>query len=116
MIEGWIWDIKKYALHDGPGIRSTVFLKGCPLHCLWCCNPEADWRLRKDPSRQHLGLDRDGSSQIVRFQVMCETMKKSILIGTLFLVISATALAEIWVHKIRGRIVKILVVAGPNSR
>ena len=41
MIEGWIWDIKKYALHDGPGIRSTVFLKGCPLHCVWCCNPES---------------------------------------------------------------------------
>jgi len=41
MIEGWIWDIKKYALHDGPGIRTTVFLKGCPLHCLWCCNPES---------------------------------------------------------------------------
>jgi pyruvate formate lyase activating enzyme len=41
MIEGWIWDIKKYALHDGPGIRTTVFLKGCPLRCLWCCNPES---------------------------------------------------------------------------
>ena len=41
MVEGWIWDIKKYALHDGPGIRTTVFFKGCPLHCLWCCNPES---------------------------------------------------------------------------
>lgn len=41
MTEGWIWDIKKYALHDGPGIRTTIFLKGCPLHCLWCCNPES---------------------------------------------------------------------------
>lgn len=38
---GWIWDIKKYALHDGPGIRTTVFFKGCPLSCLWCCNPES---------------------------------------------------------------------------
>ena len=38
---GWIWDIKRYALHDGPGIRSTVFFKGCPLRCLWCCNPES---------------------------------------------------------------------------
>jgi pyruvate formate lyase activating enzyme len=38
---GWIWDIKKYALHDGPGIRTTVFFKGCPLTCLWCCNPES---------------------------------------------------------------------------
>ena len=38
---GYIWDIKRYALHDGPGIRTTVFFKGCPLACLWCCNPES---------------------------------------------------------------------------
>lgn len=37
---GIIFDIKKYALHDGPGIRTTVFLKGCPLKCWWCHNPE----------------------------------------------------------------------------
>lgn len=35
-----IFDIKRYAIHDGPGIRTTVFLKGCPLNCLWCHNPE----------------------------------------------------------------------------
>ena len=35
-----IFDIKRFAIHDGPGIRTTVFLKGCPLHCLWCHNPE----------------------------------------------------------------------------
>ena len=40
MTRGFIFDIKKYALHDGPGIRTTVFLKGCPLRCLWCHNPE----------------------------------------------------------------------------
>ncbi len=38
--QGVIFDIKKYALHDGPGIRTTVFLKGCPLNCWWCHNPE----------------------------------------------------------------------------
>ena len=37
---GIIFDIKRYAIHDGPGIRTTVFLKGCPLNCLWCQNPE----------------------------------------------------------------------------
>ena len=35
-----IFDIKRYALHDGPGIRTTIFLKGCPLRCVWCHNPE----------------------------------------------------------------------------
>ena len=37
---GRIFAIKKYAIHDGPNIRTTVFLKGCPLSCLWCHNPE----------------------------------------------------------------------------
>jgi pyruvate formate lyase activating enzyme len=40
MTEGRIFAIKRFALHDGPGIRTTVFLKGCPLRCLWCHNPE----------------------------------------------------------------------------
>ncbi|MGB4703788.1 MAG: glycyl-radical enzyme activating protein [Candidatus Saccharicenans sp.] len=39
-MEGIIFDIKRYAVHDGPGIRLNVFFKGCPLHCLWCHNPE----------------------------------------------------------------------------
>lgn len=37
---GLIFDIKEFGLHDGRGMRTTVFLKGCPLHCLWCHNPE----------------------------------------------------------------------------
>lgn len=40
MKTGLIFDIKRYAIHDGPGIRTTVFFKGCPLHCPWCHNPE----------------------------------------------------------------------------
>ena len=40
-VSGVIFDIKRYALHDGPGIRTTVFLKGCPLDCPWCHNPES---------------------------------------------------------------------------
>jgi pyruvate formate lyase activating enzyme len=42
-IKGLVFDIKKYAIHDGPGIRTTVFFKGCPLECKWCHNPES-WR------------------------------------------------------------------------
>ena len=40
---GLVFDIKRYAIHDGPGIRTTVFFKGCPLQCQWCHNPES-WK------------------------------------------------------------------------
>jgi len=40
-MKGMVFDIKRFSIHDGPGIRTTVFLKGCPLHCIWCHNPES---------------------------------------------------------------------------
>src|SRR5512137_1310828 len=40
MCKGLIFNVQKYSVHDGPGIRTTVFLKGCPLCCSWCHNPE----------------------------------------------------------------------------
>ena len=43
-LTGTIFDIKKYAIHDGPGIRTTVFFQGCPLSCWWCHNPESQSR------------------------------------------------------------------------
>lgn len=43
---GLVFDIQRYSLDDGPGIRTTVFLKGCPLSCVWCQNPES---IRPDP-------------------------------------------------------------------
>jgi pyruvate formate lyase activating enzyme len=47
---GLVFNMQSYSLHDGPGIRTVVFLKGCPLNCLWCCNPES---IRRQPE---LGL------------------------------------------------------------
>lgn len=39
-MEGIVFDIMRYAIHDGPGVRTTIFMKGCPLQCWWCHNPE----------------------------------------------------------------------------
>ena len=40
MLKGIVFDIQRYSIHDGPGIRTVIFLKGCTLHCKWCANPE----------------------------------------------------------------------------
>ncbi len=55
LLEGVIFNIMKYSIHDGPGIRTTVFFKGCPLSCSWCHNPEG----------------RKTSLQVVRFPNKC---------------------------------------------
>jgi pyruvate formate lyase activating enzyme len=40
-MDGWVFDIQRFSIHDGPGIRTTVFLQGCNLRCSWCHNPES---------------------------------------------------------------------------
>jgi pyruvate formate lyase activating enzyme len=40
-LQGIVFNLQRYSLHDGPGIRTLVFLKGCPMRCTWCCNPES---------------------------------------------------------------------------
>ncbi len=55
-VTGLVFDIKRYALHDGPGIRTTVFLKGCALRCWWCHNPESQLPHQELSTKQlHLG-------------------------------------------------------------
>lgn len=55
---GMIFNIQRYSIHDGPGIRTIVFLKGCPLRCKWCCNPESQ-------SRQIQTMIRNGKEETV---------------------------------------------------
>lgn len=47
-MNGIIFDIKHFAVHDGPGIRQTIFFKGCPLRCLWCHNPESQTKMAEN--------------------------------------------------------------------
>ncbi len=51
MAIGRIFDIQRFSIHDGPGIRTTVFFKGCPLRCVWCGNPES---IPPEPSLSYL--------------------------------------------------------------
>lgn len=60
--KGFVFNIQRFSVHDGPGIRTIVFLKGCPLRCRWCCNPEsqgAQPELAFDP-RKCIGKDQCG--------------------------------------------------------
>jgi len=61
MINGIIFDIKRFAVNDGPGVRTVVFLKGCPLRCKWCHNPEG---IEKNPNNVSKTLKLNGKSYI----------------------------------------------------
>jgi pyruvate formate lyase activating enzyme len=66
MVLGTVFDIKEFSVNDGPGLRVTVFLKGCPLRCVWCHNPEGISsmpQLMKNESKcRHCGLCQSGCS------------------------------------------------------
>jgi glycyl-radical enzyme activating protein len=66
MVEGYIFDIARFSLNDGPGIRTTVFLKGCPLHCLWCHNPESQ------SQKPQLSFNSDHCSYCGKCRDICE--------------------------------------------
>lgn len=65
-MKGLIFDIKEFAVHDGEGIRTTVFLKGCPLRCVWCHNPEGL------SSKKELYLKQNGCLDCGLCRVPCE--------------------------------------------
>jgi len=63
---GHIFDIKKFALHDGPGIRTTIFLKGCPLRCWWCHNPESIKQIPQNGNSISKGNCEDSVNSLTR--------------------------------------------------
>lgn len=73
MVKGIVFDIQRFSIHDGPGIRTTVFLKGCPLRCLWCHNPESQ---SFEPEIMHeLGFDKIVGKEMSISEVMTEVLK-----------------------------------------
>ena len=72
-VNGRIFDIQKYSIHDGPGIRTIVFLKGCALRCRWCCNPESQ---EFEIQRMHFGgKDKTVGRDVSVGEVMTEVLK-----------------------------------------
>lgn len=74
-LTGVVFEIKELAVFDGPGIRTTVFLKGCPLRCQWCHNPEG-----LSPHRE-LMVSGNGCSHCGRCQAVCPSPKACTLCG-----------------------------------
>lgn len=70
-----IFDIKRFAVHDGPGIRTTVFLKGCPLDCWWCHNPES----RKSEPEEVLYMRMLGDTEIESKKIYGKSMPVSLV-------------------------------------
>jgi glycyl-radical enzyme activating protein/glucokinase-like ROK family protein len=64
-VEGVLFNVQRFSVHDGPGIRTNVFFKGCPLRCAWCCNPESQ---RFQPE---LGLSAQQCIRCGQFEDVC---------------------------------------------
>lgn len=72
-VTGRIFDIQKFSVHDGPGIRTIVFLKGCRLRCRWCCNPESqEYNIQK---MQRNGKETTVGRDVTVGEVMEEILK-----------------------------------------
>lgn len=76
MSKGTVFDIKQLAVFDGPGARTTVFLKGCPLRCMWCHNPEG---LSPEPQ---LMVSRNSCTHCGKCRAVCPSPDSCILCGS----------------------------------
>lgn len=70
-VVGRIFDIQKFSVHDGPGIRTIIFLKGCALRCRWCCNPESQ-------KSEIQTMIQNGKEKIIGRDVTVEEVLKSV--------------------------------------
>ena len=82
MKKGRIFEIREFTLHDGPGVRTTVFFKGCPLRCAWCHNPEGqsfdiETMSRKDGTSIQCGRDWDAAALADELLRNADIMKQS---------------------------------------
>lgn len=85
---GIVFHIQKFSIHDGPGIRTTVFLKGCPLHCPWCSNPESQnsniqlvWDHRKCSSCETCTVLYKGNLKFINDDMFANPSGKRLILG-----------------------------------
>ncbi len=71
-VRGRIFDIQRFSTHDGPGVRTIVFLKGCPLRCRWCCNPESQ-------SYEIQQMNQKGRLKTVGYDISVEEVMEELL-------------------------------------
>jgi pyruvate formate lyase activating enzyme len=80
---GLVFDIRRFSIHDGPGLRTTVFLKGCPLRCTWCHNPESQslkpervfWEARCQTCQVCISTCKQGAISLVDNQIVTDEAK-----------------------------------------
>ena len=80
-VRGRIFDIQRYSVHDGPGIRTIVFLKGCMFRCLWCCNPEGQLYEPVTLASMHGKPERLAGEDVSAGKVMETVLKDSVYYG-----------------------------------
>jgi len=81
-----IFDIKRFAVHDGPGIRTTVFMKGCPLSCVWCHNPESmNPDICEVPKTVRFGDKTFTENETVGHEISVEDLMKELLKEQIFM-------------------------------